>query len=324
VRVLVKMLVVHHKPRFRHCHQTYETLRVDAGQGYDPNDYPNYPYPPQDRPARDQWSRHWESNPHVEECRHASHMPQSRPWYPQPSPEPCWSPYSNSSQSRYPQSTPVTSPWWLPPYPPNTSPQAYSGPPFPFNPVNMSPEDWPPADMASAPVSHPLLHPAYSDPPTINWNMMVFPRSLHRFSQRGVEVTLTDKDMKKVASNPPTKKMRIGIADTPWAELSISKRKDITLKDVLEALWDHLNVPMTLGEYNLLEKSKQARVRVAYQARCQLGYFGLPEHERRSGFRRIDWFEGRCGFGGLEWAHINAVGEMCGTMRPRACPPPEA
>lgn len=69
------------------------------------------------------------------------------------------------------------------------------------------------------------------------------------------------------------------------------------VRDVLDAIYDTLHVPLTNMEWEGLSDKQQARVKRAFEVRWREA--AHPEHERRSGIRRVDCLLGCTAFAGL-------------------------
>ena len=197
--------------------------------------------------------------------------------------------------------------------PPHTDPLRTRGPRH-LTPKNIlwPVEDWPPAeDRRGLDLILYQLLLTSSGQPIMKWDMKEFPEDLRRWCPRGLHVPITKAELSAPVSHPPLNKMEISIKDSPFAPIIISKSGPLTLRDVLDAIFDHLHVIITPGQYDMMDPFKRERVKRTFYRRCEEGNLGLPEYERRRGVKRIDWFEGKSMFGGLEDARVAPTGEIC-------------
>lgn len=101
------------------------------------------------------------------------------------------------------------------------------------------------------------------------------------------------------ATTPPISALRIVCDILPYESWRIKARNSegITVRDVFEAIYNTLQVPLTDTELDGLSEKHRLRVQNAFEVRWRAAR--QPVGERRRGMRRVDCLLGSTTFAGL-------------------------
>ncbi|KAG8977980.1 hypothetical protein FRB90_008626 [Tulasnella sp. 427] len=88
------------------------------------------------------------------------------------------------------------------------------------------------------------------------------------------------------ATNPVVTKMRLICHDLPW-KISVSNSKGITLQNVLNALYEELQQPLTEGEWWIAADEERNRCMDAYKENCAED--ADFKRDLKDGVKRVDW-----------------------------------
>lgn len=97
---------------------------------------------------------------------------------------------------------------------------------------------------------------------------------------------MSDDIAEQPATNPPVPKMRLICRDLPW-KISVSNTKGVTLHNVLTAVYEELQQPLTEGEWWIAADEERDRCMDAYKANCteEAGF----KRDLKDGVKRVDW-----------------------------------
>lgn len=153
---------------------------------------------------------------------------------------------------------------------------------------------------------HVIINPIDPSVPVLQWDVIHAPELARVVGGRGLLVAL---DLKASATTPKAKKMFI-TSDTPyleywmnrWEPIVIEKNDDIKVRDVLDAIHEYFQKPLTDEDIDALEASSPGNmraVRVAAGFRIRQSYDYLPAVSANRGYRRSDALGGLRRFQGL-------------------------
>jgi len=101
-------------------------------------------------------------------------------------------------------------------------------------------------------------------------------------------VKLPEEFAESPATSPGVTKLRLICKDIPW-RMTATNPKGVTIKDVLEAIYNELQTPLTEGEWWISQEEEREKTLEAYQHNCSEE---APEGHRRKldeGVKRVDW-----------------------------------
>jgi len=89
------------------------------------------------------------------------------------------------------------------------------------------------------------------------------------------------------ATSPPVQRMRLICRELPW-RITVTNHKGVTVRDILETLYNELNQPMTEGEWWIAQDEERERTLAAYKTNCS---DEMKDYKRKmdEGVKRIDW-----------------------------------
>jgi len=183
----------------------------------------------------------------------------------------------------------------------NLSPRGPIGTPLPPVDTPMTPGTWPPlAWPARFPVQlFPSLvpNPINTYLPLVKWDLRHYPSTATRISGAHVELAVksiwgesaTYPEAKQALVHVEFNSPQIGVL---WGPLVIEKQKKVTVGDVLTAVYDYLQTPLSRAEYEQIcdmGVDNEGIMNDAFHARCARKVSNaLPGYERKYGVRRVD------------------------------------
>ena len=101
------------------------------------------------------------------------------------------------------------------------------------------------------------------------------------------------------ATNPPISALRVvcDILPYPWWRIKARNDGGVTVRDVFDAIYNTLHVPLTNTEWDGLSEKQKLRVQRAFEVRWSAA--AQPQRERKQGLRRVDCLLGSTTFAGL-------------------------
>ncbi|KDQ54297.1 hypothetical protein JAAARDRAFT_60702 [Jaapia argillacea MUCL 33604] len=209
----------------------------------------------------------------------------------------------------HPHPTIPASTWWNPrvlgapyhsPFPATLSPAAAlmltGGHPMPGTAPNWQPGAWPPVGPSPVPIQlHPRLVPNPNDGtlPHVVWDVTQPPSLAKKITGRHIVLDMT-RDFGATATHPPVKKMFIqcdfGHMHAMWSDIIIDQTEDITVWDVMEAIYEFFQTPMKQSEVDFISNLSHSNYEIlcdAYRRRCH-STPGLQAFELLQGIRRVD------------------------------------
>ncbi|KAH7908530.1 hypothetical protein BJ138DRAFT_1103428 [Hygrophoropsis aurantiaca] len=234
-------------------------------------------------------------------------------WTPHPQPQPGVSPHLFFSanpilgQVRCPDRvSPPLDPWFAAQvtggWPlPGTCPQWTAGtfPPLPYphrSPVTIAP--W------------IIPNPKSSYVPQLRWDIARHPMTGRQIVGKAISLSI-DPILGEKATHPPVKKILIvcdiGFMSRFWGPISVERSSDLKVWDVLTAIHDFFQTPLTLAEVQTIEGlswGNGERLRQAFRKRVYENNSGLSEYQWRQGLRRVDCLGDKKIFWGL-WPTFN-------------------
>ncbi|KAF9261662.1 hypothetical protein L218DRAFT_869390 [Marasmius fiardii PR-910] len=113
--------------------------------------------------------------------------------------------------------------------------------------------------------------------------------------------SLRHEELSAPATQPPVTRLHIlcGIFPHAWP-IHVHNTHGITIKDILEAVYNCLQTPYTSDEFNSLCQKQRSRITDVFRARVQSSY--RPQQAWDGGMKRIDCLLQHTSFGGLSIA----------------------
>ena len=153
--------------------------------------------------------------------------------------------------------------------------------------------------------------------PWLDWDIRMPPSMAKRITAREVVVSNISDKLKEVATHPPTSRLTIAYNTAVpgllnyWGPISVDKGEGgtVTVGDVLDAVFDFFQVPLTYAEWQELKRTHAAEFSVmtrAFVKRCR-EYPAIPEKIYEEGMKRIDALTDRYKWWGM-WVQWNPDG----------------
>ncbi|KAG7094981.1 hypothetical protein E1B28_005778 [Marasmius oreades] len=113
--------------------------------------------------------------------------------------------------------------------------------------------------------------------------------------------SLTHEEFSTPATQPPVTRLQIscGVFPHDWP-IHVHNRHGVTVKDVLEAIYNCLQTQYTSDEFNTLCQKQRSRIMDVFNARVQVSHH--PRQTWDKGMKRIDCLLQHSFFGGLSIA----------------------
>jgi hypothetical protein len=89
----------------------------------------------------------------------------------------------------------------------------------------------------------------------------------------------------QLATTPPVNILYISCELLPW-QIIARNRQGVTVRDVLEAIYNVTHAPLTHDEWERLSVKQQDRIKRVFDVRWREA--ANPEQERKNGVRRVD------------------------------------
>ncbi|KAF7790839.1 hypothetical protein EIP86_001796 [Pleurotus ostreatoroseus] len=155
--------------------------------------------------------------------------------------------------------------------------------------------EWPPRSYRVPMHLHPYLAPnPYATTPHFDWDISLPPDTARRVTGRNCVVDISA-GFDEVATWPPTNVVLIAsdfILQESWGPIVVRNSKSVTFLDVLAAIYEYWQTPLTEKDVHNLQKSDPQNYRLmvdAYFQRCKRSP-SIREWEMSQGLRRVDLF----------------------------------
>lgn len=142
---------------------------------------------------------------------------------------------------------------------------------------------------------HPYLKfDKYQKYTKLAWDVTTLPSSACvRKDRKGKgKAPLLPSDSLASATHPGSTYMEIQFPALPWKPLTINRSQPISVKDLLDEVYEYLQLKVQGGEYQSFPHGMQQSVSMAFYARCEAakkaGGAENEERVKRSGLRRVD------------------------------------
>ncbi|KAG8929193.1 hypothetical protein FRC03_006350 [Tulasnella sp. 419] len=167
-------------------------------------------------------------------------------------------------------------------------------PPAAWGAYPSPPSFWPPAESFEAASSLPRLHYLLAPPEVTGgtagthllWDVRYKPDKC--FISTDPPMKPSDEVLQRPATEPPVAKMRLISRDIPWM-IIIKNPTGVTVRDVLEHLYQGLQVPFTEGEWWIAAPEERDKALQTYQHNTSGDIAAEQGRTAEGGIKRVDW-----------------------------------